>query len=639
MVEDASSCLGDPILETVRHISSNHMDMCRFSSTTDSEYRKVDSAFRQITSQIRDDQSTGFAKVDSLQFLTHQMTTKTTDRTSLSEPSPSPQTVRLDQMTSDKFTMKVDDEKKDRLIRSLHFEENQARLMDLASPETDTCKWFLTKPEFVEWKDHRHLKEHHGFLWIKGKPGAGKSILMKFLFSTIERELAQSSALIISFFFNARGSKLEKSTTGFYRSILFQFFQQDASLRGCLDALTIREASHTLEIGWTLELFKKLLLQVTKHLRNRTVILFVDALDECNVEQVQDMVWFFEELGDASLQSQCRFHICFSSRHYPTIAIRSGLQVILEAEKHHGEDISQCIKKRLRLGNSPQATLLRDEILEKSSGVFLWVVLVVAILNREYLHGRVDRLRKRLQEIPPALDDLFRMILSRDTENLGDLQAALVWILFAGRPLTSMELWFAVRLTQDLEASTEQSSGLVLQEDADRFASSATKGLAEVTVSGAVQFIHESVRDFLLDNEDGRGLWAPFEDDLIGSCHEALKRCCLAQLRSRLVIRVDSNFGLVCDEKYPSRPDDEYATEATKYARELAYLQLSYPFLAYAVLHLFHHSNIAQDHGFPQNQFFNSQVPLQKWISLNLLFYPSPTNAPGYPIDFTSIVD
>jgi hypothetical protein len=193
-----------------------------------------------------------------------------------------------------------------------------------------------------------------------------------------------------------------------------------------------------------------------------------------------------------------------------------------------------------------------------------------------------------------------------------------------------MELWFAVQLTQDLEASTEQSLGLVLQEDADRFASSATKGLAEVTGSGVVQFIHESVRDFLLYNEEGRGLWSPVEDDLIGSCHEALKRCCLAQLKIPLVIRLDSNLWSVCEEKCPSLLDDRYPTKDMRDGqRELTYLQLSYPFLAYAVCYLFHHSNIAQDHNFHQNHFLNSGVPLEKWRTLNLLLYPPPTNAPG----------
>jgi len=37
-VDDLSSCLGDPTVETKLQISSNHMDMYRFSGLQDPEY-------------------------------------------------------------------------------------------------------------------------------------------------------------------------------------------------------------------------------------------------------------------------------------------------------------------------------------------------------------------------------------------------------------------------------------------------------------------------------------------------------------------------------------------------------------------------------------------------------------------------
>jgi len=48
VVEDDSSRLDDPSIETTRHISRNHMDMCRFSGTEDSEYRKVAAAIERV---------------------------------------------------------------------------------------------------------------------------------------------------------------------------------------------------------------------------------------------------------------------------------------------------------------------------------------------------------------------------------------------------------------------------------------------------------------------------------------------------------------------------------------------------------------------------------------------------------------
>jgi hypothetical protein len=112
--------------------------------------------------------------------------------------------------------------------------------------------------------------------------------------------------------------------------------------------------------------------------------IFVDALDECDKNQAAGMVCFFEELCDRAREAQVRLQICFSSRHYPTIVIQKGIEVTLEDEIGHTEDIEQYIKSKLRLGKIKQAESLRSEILEKSSNIFLWVVLVLDILNSEY---------------------------------------------------------------------------------------------------------------------------------------------------------------------------------------------------------------------------------------------------------------
>jgi len=91
------------------------------------------------------------------------------------------------------------------------------------------------------------------------------------------------------------------------------------------------------------------------------------------------------------------------------------------------EDIQQYIRAKLRLGKAKHAESLRAEILEKSSVIFLWVVLVLDILNKEYPNSSVsiNAIRSRLKQIPPGLNELFEMILARDAENLEQLHACL----------------------------------------------------------------------------------------------------------------------------------------------------------------------------------------------------------------------
>ena len=49
MVEDTSSALSDPIIEIIQHIASNHINMCRFKSLEDVEYKKAAAALVWIS--------------------------------------------------------------------------------------------------------------------------------------------------------------------------------------------------------------------------------------------------------------------------------------------------------------------------------------------------------------------------------------------------------------------------------------------------------------------------------------------------------------------------------------------------------------------------------------------------------------
>ena len=75
-----------------------------------------------------------------------------------------------------------------------------------------TCKWLLKNSEYLNWLNPNKFNEHHGLLWIKGKPGSGKSTLMKFALADARKEIKDK--IVISFFFNTRGEDLEKVEQG-----------------------------------------------------------------------------------------------------------------------------------------------------------------------------------------------------------------------------------------------------------------------------------------------------------------------------------------------------------------------------------------------------------------------------------------
>jgi ankyrin repeat protein len=490
------------------------------------------------------------------------------------------------------------------LIDQLYFSKIDERLTSLTAAQGTTCRWFLTKSEYTSWQDIEQQPDHGGFLWIKGNPGTGKSTLMKLLFEEAKlKDKGDPSKISLSFFFLARGTVEEKSTTGLYRSLLHQLFEKAKDLRDSLEWMTVDGARVIQRNGWHEEALKQTLTHSVQRLGSRSLTIFVDALDECNKDQATGMICFFEELCNRATEAQVWLKICFSSRHYPTVVIQKGIELTLEDEIGHMEDIKQYIKSKLRLGKSKQAEPLRSEILEKSSRIFLWVVLVLDILNSEYPNSSISikQIRGRLKEIPPKLTDLFEMILTRDGENLQRLQVCLKWILFATRPLKPQELYFAIQLGLDKECSGYWDQEDVELDQMKTFVRSSSKGLAEVTRNKAseVQFIHESVRDFLLGKYESQ--WSGAAGNFIGHSHEILRNCCIAQL----------NASISQDTEIPNP-----LPPASKTAQLRETISLKFPFLEYSVLNVLRHANRAQQNAIDQRGFL-ANFPLPRWILLN----------------------
>lgn len=216
-------------------------------------------------------------------------------------------------------------EKKDILDR-LPFAQLDARLLNLRKAQAKTCEWVTRRKDYKTWFESSNLEGNDGFFWIKGNPGTGKSTTMKFLYQTTRRRFSRDRAkdkLTISFFFNARGNDFEKSTLGLYRSLLFNLLTLEPSLQDALDHCGRGGYRIILETGWHLQMLKEIFEEAVRALQNQNKKLYcyIDALDECPEDDVQDMVSYFENLA-AETDSR-HFRVCFSSRHYPQIFIQT----------------------------------------------------------------------------------------------------------------------------------------------------------------------------------------------------------------------------------------------------------------------------------------------------------------------------
>ncbi|KAI0381474.1 hypothetical protein F5Y04DRAFT_82486 [Hypomontagnella monticulosa] len=450
VVEDTSSCLSCPSIEVTEQILSNHMDMCKFASNTSPEYQKVVRALLRISGSglnVTSIYSTPGGHYDNV--------------------SP------------------------EKLIQSLRFEGIGVRKTTIKKQRAGSCEWLLSQSTYIRWLDLDQRNERNGFLWIKGNPGAGKSTLMKFLTSHLQKKSDGKS--ILSFFFNARGGPLERNIQGLYRSLLLQLIQGNSHLQRLCCSLI--ESEDELEDLRSLELLKELLESAIVASTGQLTIL-VDALDECDESKIREMLSFFRRLVKAMATRRLPLFICLSSRHYPHISMPGSLELNLDHEEGHDHDIASYIDSELHIGHGKVADSLRSDLLTKASGIFMWVVLVVRILNQEYDRGHIRALQQKLVEIPGDLNKLFESILEKDMRNRDQLLLC-VQFLAVLRRVKSSHLYHAVISTVDSQNFVPFDPEVDTPEVINNFILNATRGLAEV-VGREVQFIHQSVHDFFL---------------------------------------------------------------------------------------------------------------------------------------------
>ncbi|KAF2497384.1 hypothetical protein BU16DRAFT_456678, partial [Lophium mytilinum] len=496
-------------------------------------------------------------------------------------------------------------EQKMMLLDSLRFDQIDARRTTIKNAHTETCEWLLRNPKYADWLDATERGEHLGFLWIKGHPGSGKSTLMKFALTNARKKM--KGRIVISFFFNARGEALEKSTVGAYRSLLLQLLERLPNLDCVFDSLDLSTSNISTHHPWSVESLETLLKEAIQSLGQSSVVCFIDALDECEEFQIRDMISFFGSLNARAMSADGKFHICFASRHYPHISIRKSLDLVLEGQEGHGQDITNYLNSELKIGDSEPAEQIRTELQEKASGIFMWVVLVVRILNKEHDAGNMHVLQRRLRETPSDLHDLFRDILTRDSDNQGELVLCVQWVLFSKRPLSPVELYYAILFGVEPDTLSTWVPNKITRNVMERFILNTSKGFVEVTTSEIqkVQFIHESVRDFLLE-EDGLGkIWPELSRNFHGQSHERLKNCCLNY------INIDVFPLLKLPDSLPKASSQEAKDHRQAATR-------AFPLLDYAVRNVLYHADLAVECGINQENLFQN-FPLERWIQYDNL--------------------
>ncbi|OPB38898.1 hypothetical protein A0O28_0020040 [Trichoderma guizhouense] len=445
----------------------------------------------------------------------------------------------------------ITEEQIQKCLQSLAFEHMETRASGVNDATSGTCKWILQHKTYISW-----IASHYGLLWIKGKPGSGKSTILKYAFShqhglSSTTNSTGNGDIFLSFFFHGRGEELQKTPFGLLRSLLHQVLRQvpkalldlvNTFVQNCQNIGNYQE-----KWKWHLnDLWRFLESSLLRVLAIRPVWLFIDALDECGEEHAKDLVWKFKLLIQ-NMTSRSTFgkqlRICFSCRHYPILSSPDLLEVCLERENRG--DISTYVQSELSSFGKFIPITIPGLIIDRASGIFLWAELVVKHVVDLGLNGNgPKKIVAAVHSIPKGLDELYDELI----RNMTPASLKLIkWICFATRPLSVIELRWAMAINANCSSLRACQNADDYVPDNRRMKNrivKLSKGLAEVTTGDypIVQFIHQSVKDFFTDKglsklvEEIVGDSMP-PDAAIGMSHLELSKICIQYFAMEEIVR------------------------------------------------------------------------------------------------------
>lgn len=389
------------------------------------------------------------------------------------------------------------------LYQSLGFEGIDTRARNVERALLGTCTWLRSHEHFLTWKDPTRVGQHKGLLWIKGKPGCGKSTIVKEALEWMRNEWRDQTILV--YFFNARApGVLEKSSLGLYRSLFHQLLSQHGHLQPLFAREFFSKVTSRGVQDWQEVELQNFLLKLLSNGHLPTLNIFVDALDEGDETDVQNMLHFFAKAADYAQPVRALFRLCLSSRHYPEMNIDTELSIVVENQPGHLHDIKRYIDRVLPVNNNTLMQQIRATLLQKSQGIFLWIVLTISLLKPLYRRGRTMDMMKELQTVPSGLRELFSKIVQHEDENREEFVVLLRWMLVAEEALTSTQLYHAIQAQcapTDLKQALDIDDTMI-----DSYILNCSHGLIEITEDRAAraQFIHETVRQFLMEIDRSR---------------------------------------------------------------------------------------------------------------------------------------
>ncbi|KAI9658392.1 MAG: hypothetical protein M1821_002525 [Bathelium mastoideum] len=353
----------------------------------------------------------------------------------------------------------------------------------------ELCTWILDDPAFRRWWNDDECR----ILWIHGNPGKGKTMMMMALIEEISHKIEGLPSETMAYFFCQNTIQELNNGAAIIRGLTYFLADEKPQLVAHLRRHYDQRGSGLFEgLNATYEMWRTLM-EMLQDVALSKVYLLVDAVDECHVQSAED---FLKLLLQATLKPSSKVKWIISSRNEqyireylerPSAAYDTSLEL---NSTHVTKAVQSFIASKInnladRKGYTEEiANLIKDHLIKKADGTFLWAALVCKELEKLPKRRALEAVELFPKGLQPLYARMMGLIQQDDDEEVELRLRLLRTVTLTCRPLDLDEIGMIGGFEGDLCDSRDmedlvQSCGSFL-----------------VITKDTVSFVHQSAKDY-----------------------------------------------------------------------------------------------------------------------------------------------